>query len=96
VTNAAKRRARKAAVATKRTNRENSVLVSPSSDLAPGSLVVRVGRGRYAKRRDSRLLLVLSVVKANNCLPQYLCQFCDTGNQRYFLPSQIMSHDKTL
>lgn len=96
MTNAAKRRARKATTATKRSNRENSVLVSPTSDLAPGSLVIRIGRGRLAKRSDPRLLLILSTVNAAHCLPQYLCQFCDTGDRRYFLAGDIMSYDGTL
>jgi len=92
---AARRRNRKA----RNLNRSRSATcLSQSRQLHPGSLVTRIAQGTLTPnaRRDPRLLLVLSVVRAPNCIPQYLCQFCDTGDERYFLPHQISPHDEEL
>ncbi len=91
---AARRRAKKSAPAKARSR------VSPLSttrQLGPGDLVTRIASSKFAPtRRDQRLLLVLSVVKAKNSLPQYLCQYCDTQERRYFLPHQIARYDEDL
>lgn len=89
---AARRRAKKSSPAKPRPSLSS---LSTSRQLGPGDLVTRIASGVYTVvRRDQRLLLVLAVIKEPNCLPQYLCQFCDSQEQRYFLPHQIARHDE--
>jgi hypothetical protein len=92
---AARRRAKKSTPAKAR---PSTSPLSTSRQLSPGSLVTRIASGTLAstRRRDQRLLLVLSVVRASHCLPQYLCQYCDTQERRYFLPHQIARYDEEL
>lgn len=90
---AARRRAKKSAPTKAH---KTTTLLSTTRRLGPGDLVVRIANAKIAPiRRDNRLLLVLSVVKAKNCIPQYLCQYCDdTQRRRYFLPHQITRYDE--